>query len=187
MRKLMLIIIVLFLASPVSSKEIAGVMIEDTITNKDGKQLLLNGAGIRKKLFFKIYVTTLYLEKKLQDAESVIKAPGAKRVGMHFIYDKVTKDKVVSAWKEGFKANVAEASLASLQPRIDKFNAMFDQDMVEGDTIIFDYIPGKGTEVSIKGTVIGTIEGKDFNDALLSIWLGDEPVGSDLKKSLLGE
>ena len=32
----------------------------------------------------------------------------------------------------------------------------------------------------------GVIEGKDFNDALLAVWLGPDPVQDDLKKPLLG-
>ena len=36
------------------------------------------------------------------------------------------------------------------------------------------------------GTVKGAVAGEAFNQALTRIWLGDKPVQSDLKKSLLG-
>jgi len=47
-------------------------------------------------------------------------------------------------------------------------------------------LPGKGTVVTAKGTEKGTIEGKDFADALFAVWLGPNPVQEDLKKALLG-
>jgi hypothetical protein len=59
-------------------------------------------------------------------------------------------------------------------------------DVVEGDEILLAYVPGKGTSVSIRGTEKGTVEGKDFTDALFSVWLGANPVQEDLKKALLG-
>ena len=51
--------------------------------------------------------------------------------------------------------------------------------------VLLDYLPGQGTRVTIKGDVKGVIDGKDFNDALLNIWLGDEPADDDLKEAML--
>lgn len=59
-------------------------------------------------------------------------------------------------------------------------------DVREGDEIILDYTPGQGTRVSIAGKDLGTIDGADFNRALLSIWLGANPVDEDLREALLG-
>ncbi len=38
----------------------------------------------------------------------------------------------------------------------------------------------------MRGVEKGVIEGKDFADALFSVWLGSDPVDRDLKKALLG-
>ncbi len=46
--------------------------------------------------------------------------------------------------------------------------------------------PEQGTMVSIAGELKGTVAGADFNRALLSIWLGKDPVGDDLRNALLG-
>jgi len=187
MRKLLVVLVTLFLVSPAWSKNIAGVEVAESISNPDGVTLTLNGAGIRKKLFFKIYVAALYLEKGVNDAQAVIGDPGAKRIVMHFIYDEVGKDKIIDGWKEGFAANVDAEKLEKLKPRLASFNTMFDQDMMEGDVITFDYLPGKGTQVKVKGEEKGTIEGEDFQQALLSVWLGKEPVSSDLRSDLLNK
>ncbi len=185
MRAFFLAFTLVFLANPSWAKEIEGVVIEEQLVSESGVTLQLNGAAVRKKLFFKIYIAALYLANPSTEASSVIADEGEKRIVMHFLYDEVGKDKLVEGWNEGFAANHSAEALGLLQPRIDTFNAMFDEDMVAGDVIVFDYLPDTGTRITIKGNVKGVIEGKDFNDALLAIWLGDKPVGSDLKKGLL--
>ncbi|MEE4240086.1 MAG: chalcone isomerase family protein [Desulfopila sp.] len=185
MRALFVAFAFLLFVNPLWAKDIAGVPFDEQLVSESGVTLHLNGAGIRKKLFFKIYIAALYLANPSEDASLVIADEKEKRIVMHFLYDEVGKDKLIEAWNEGFAANQGEESLGSLQSRIDTFNAMFDEDMVAGDVIVFDYFPGTGTRVTIKGNVEGVIEGKDFNDALLAIWLGDKPVGSDLKNELL--
>lgn len=86
----------------------------------------------------------------------------------------------------GNSANGKWPSVASvkLQDKIDQFNAMFD-DVKKGDIIVLDFIPDQGTMVTIAKQEKGVIPGKDFNDALLRIWLGEKPVNKGLKEKLL--
>ncbi len=180
------VLLLLFLVStPVFAREIAGVNVPEQITAGDGTVLHLNGAGIRYKFFFKIYVAGLYMQHPATDAGKVIGDEGRKRVLMHFIYDEVGRKDLTDAWDEGFTANLSPQQLAALQDRIKDFNALFDT-VKGGEEITLDYIPGKGTRVLIRGRIKGVIPGKDFNDALLAIWLGREPVTDRLKKELLG-
>ena len=43
-----------------SAREVAGVTLPDTVS-VEGKTLKLNGAGLRTKVVFKVYVAGLYL------------------------------------------------------------------------------------------------------------------------------
>jgi hypothetical protein len=52
---------------------------------------------------------------------------------------------------------------------------------------VLDFIPNQGTKISMRGQVVGLIEGDAFAAALLSIWLGKAPVNEDLKAALLGK
>jgi hypothetical protein len=55
---------------PVQARELAGVKLPDSVTIADTHSTLtLNGAGIRKKLFIKIYVEALYLAQPTKSAE----------------------------------------------------------------------------------------------------------------------
>jgi len=185
MRTLLMVCCLLLCAVPALGREVAGVSIPEKITVADGTELVLNGAGIRSKLFFKIYVAALYLEHPAAEEAAVLADSGHRRMLMHFLYDKVEREKLVDAWNEGFAGNLSEEARATLAERIDTFNAMFDT-VEKGDTIVLDYIPGQGTSVSVAGQAKGVIEGKDFSDALFSIWLGAKPVTEELKKDLLG-
>lgn len=180
------LVLVLVLSFGCSAREIGGVDIAETLTIDDGTSLVLNGAGIRKKLFFDIYIAELYLNKKMSTVEEVIADTGTKRILMHFLYKEIEPEKLVDAWNEGFEANLDKAEHAALQSDIDTFNGYFET-VKSGDQVIADYIPGKGTRVKIKGEIKGIIEGKAFNDALLSIWLGEKPVTDRLKNELLGK
>ncbi|PWG74957.1 hypothetical protein DF186_15205, partial [Enterococcus hirae] len=56
----------------------------------------------------------------------------------------------------------------------------------DGESKVFDMVPGKGTTVTIAGAEKGMIEGDDFAQALRRIWFGPEPPDSNLKEGMLG-
>jgi hypothetical protein len=176
--------IVLLMGLPSYAKEIAGVMVNDTLQTADGATLQLNGAGIRKKLFMDIYIAQLYMEKPSATVSEVLADKGRKRIVMHFLYSEVGKDKLVEVWNDGFKDNNSAGDLAKLQERINQFNGFF-VDVKKNDVIVLDYNPATGTTVTIKGQEKGVIGGGDFNEALLKIWLGEKPADGDLKDKLL--
>jgi len=175
----------LMLLSPVSqARTVSGVTVPDRV-QVAGHELVLNGAGTRTKFFFDIYVCALYLPKPATSMPAVLAEPGPKRILMHFVFHKVTRSQLVGGWNEGFEANIPEAQRTALQQRIDAFNSLFG-DAPKGQQVLFDYVPGKGTTVTIDGKPRGTIAGKDFNDALLRIWIGEHPATRSLKRALLG-
>lgn len=186
MKIVYLTVIMLVFLQPVQAAEVAGRQFEDVVTIAGySDKLQLNGAGIRYKFFFKIYIAALYLQEKNKDAKQIIESVQARRMVMHFLYDKVEKEKLVSSWLEGFEANLSAENFRLLEPRIQAFNNLFES-VESGDVVLLDFIPGMGTRVTIKGQQKGIIDGDDFYSALLKIWLGDEPIDDDLKSALTG-
>ncbi len=186
MRNLLAIIILALFFIQAEGREVAGVELPESVELKGGADpLVLNGAGIRKKFFFSVYLASLYLPAATNSAQEILATDTANRVQMDMLYSKVEKEKLISAWNDGFEANHSRESLASLQDRIDQFNGMFET-LVSGDRVQLDYLPGQGTKVVINGSERGVIPGPDFNRALLRIWLGESPVTSGLKQDLLG-
>ncbi len=173
-------------SNSLQAREFGGVQFPDKVALPDTtKTVQLNGVGYRKKFFVKVYIGALYTEKLARSRDEVVAMDGPNRVVMHFLHEEVSQEKLVSAWNEGFEENLSDENLEKLRPRIDKFNAMFPT-VRQGDVIYLDYIPGTGTRVSINGENRGVIAGKDFNNAMLDIWLGEEPASSKLKDAMLG-
>jgi hypothetical protein len=183
MRRALLTVAALVLSVPAFAGSLAGVTLPDTV-NVNGKDLVLNGMGLRKKAIFKVYVGALYLPAKSADAEAVIKLDEPKRMVMHFVRD-VGKEKIAEGWKEGF-ANNSPATLETLQQRLDEFAALW-VDMADGDEATMTYVPGIGLKVEMKGKEVGLLQGKAFADAVLACWLGPHPPSEDLKTGVLGK
>lgn len=181
----LLMLLVVSLASFSSyARKLAGVSIEESLV-VDNQPLTLNGAGIRSKFIFDIYVAVFYTAEPVHQLSELKVKDKAMRMAMHFIYDEVSKDKLVDAWNEGFENNLSATEFKKLNSRIRLFNSFFET-AKSGDVINLDYIPGKGTSVSINNKNKGLIEGNEFYRALLLIWLGEDPVGESLKADLLG-
>ena len=173
----------LFLAArPALARELAGVALPDTLT-AGGKELKLNGLGLRKKAIFKVYVGGLYLEAPSKDAAAILGADQARAVRMHFLRD-LKKTQLTEAFQEGFEANAKEKA-ATQKASIDRMLSLVP-DVKEGETMTFTYVPGTGTSLRHGEKELGVFEGKDFADALFSIWLGPKPPSEDLKRGMLG-
>ncbi len=180
-------LLLLALSLPVAAREVAGVALPETLSlHNDATPLALNGAGVRRKFFFKIYVGALYLPRRATTAEAVFAQTGPKRVRMVFLYDTVSREKLAEGWNDGFAANQDSAALTRLRARLDRFNALFP-DLRRGDVVDLDYLPARETtEVWINNVLAGSIDGADFNRALLAVWLGAEPADETLRAALLG-
>lgn len=168
--------------------EIEGVRVDERIT-LGAAELQLNGAGVRKRVFFKVYVGALYLTEKKSGAAEAIALKGAKRVSMTLLRDLGARQ-LSEALEEGIRANHSQAELASLRERIELLVAVMNEigGAKEKMAIALDFLPESGTRITVDGAARGKlIPGEDFYAALLRIWLGDKPVDADLKKAMLGQ
>jgi hypothetical protein len=166
--------------------EISGVFVDDKITSAGGQSLVLNGVGLREKLWVDVYVGSLYLPKKSNDVAEILSRPGPWRVQLDFVYKEVAREKLLEGWREGFEKNQSPESLQQLQTRIDQFYGYFDSSAVKKDRYVFDYNPAEGTRIIKNQRQLGLIPGDDFKNALLEIWLGNYPADKKLKKGMLG-
>jgi hypothetical protein len=169
------------LSIPLVAATLAEVTLPDSIT-VGNQTLVLNGLGLRTKLFMKIYVGGLYLEKKSGDAPAIIQSDTTKRVVLQFIYGEVTREQMVESFSDGFKANAAGA----IKSQVDQFLGALDT-MKKGEQLVATYVPGTGTTLTVRGKDKLTIAGLPFAQALFSVWLGPKPPTSDLKSGMLGK
>ena len=175
---------ILFYSQQSFSLEIEGVNISNN-TNVGNDSLVLNGAGVRTKFFFNIYIGSLYLISKESNIEKILKDTHSKQISLYFLYNEVTKEKLVDGWTAGFKNNNSDEIFESLKAKLDKFNSFFITTH-KGDTVTLDFIANTKTRVTINKQLKGEIEGANFQTALLKVWLGDHPADYTLKDAMLG-
>ena len=167
--------------------ELEGVKLAPTLQVANAP-LVLNGAGLRTRAFFKVYVAALYTPQKSADAAALLAQKGPRRLVITLLRS-VDANTFADALNDGLRDNHTEAQVTALKPQIDALMATLKQagEAKKGDVIHLDFDPATGTQVSIngqpKGAVIG---GSDFYTAVLRIWLGDKPADGGLKKGLLG-
>ena len=172
------------LAQPVTVEAVA---FEPT-TTVGGQSLTLNGAGLRTRLFFKVYAAGLYVPQKSADPSALLAQTGPRRVSIGMLRD-VDAATFAASLLEGLKANHTEEQLATLKAQIDQLLATLKAvgEAKKGDSIQLDFVPATGTQLIVNGQPRGEpIAGDALYTALLRIWLGDKPADASLKKAMLG-
>ncbi len=182
--RFMILMLTGLLSAAAGAVEIEGVKLADTATVA-GRDPVLNGAGLRKRLIIDVYVALLYLPTKVSAATAVLKAE-PRRVRIDMLRDVAAHD-FPEALKDGIEANTSQTERDAIRPRVSEFAAVITAvgETKEGDTITLDFVGGS-TLVTINGVEKTRIAGEQFNRALLKVWLGDHPVQADLKTAMLG-
>ena len=167
--------------------EIAGIKLDDR-AKLGTSELVLNGAGLRKRFFLKVYVAGLYLTEKRKSPIGVFALAGPKRASITLLRDLPAQD-LVDALTNGIRAN-SSLEEQQTQGRVDGLAASLLSIRWgrKGDVITVDWLPDVGTVVTLNGEVKGnSIPGYDVYRALLRVWLGDHPTSAGLKEALLGQ
>ena len=160
------------------------VSIDDTAICS-GEKLILNGAGIRKKIFIKLYVASLYVENKTDQEKQLLEMNQALCMRLHITSAKITAEKMVKATREGFEKST-QNNTAPIADEIETFLNWLKQPIKKGDFFEFSFTPTDTTVVSKNNQSLGEISNKEFSTALFGIWLGSSPAQVDLKNKLLG-
>lgn len=165
----------------------AGTLAEVTLPDKAeaaGQALVLDGMGLRKKLFIKVYVGGLYLPAKERAPARVLSADTPRRMVFHFLYS-VSAKQMCDAWEEGLTDNTPAAAAEVKAGFKALCGAM--EDIPKGHEMVLTYVPGKGTRVEVNGKAKGDLPGKATADAILATWIGPHPgPGDDFKQAVLG-
>jgi hypothetical protein len=171
-----------------ASVDVNGYKFDDT-TQVAGKELKLNGAGMRVKLIIKVYAAGLYLPEKKSNVAEILKEEGPRRVTLQMARD-VSSEDFGKAFMDGINENIDKAEKQRIVAQIGKMGELFASvdGLKKGDVLHLDWIPGTGTQCELNGKKLGgPIPDINFYNALLRIWLGDKPVDKSLKPALLGE
>lgn len=179
----MAFVVVLLCAVQSPAVEVAGAQLDQAVTVR-GQQLKLNGFGVRKKFFVKVYIGSLYSARRLSTAAEALRDSGDKMIRMIFLHSKVGKEKIIEAFSEGF-ANNSPDMVGSLEAK--KFLALFVSDFNRGDVVDLTLGADGSVAASHNGRALGNIASPKLARAVLAIYLGDKPADDSLKLGMLGK
>ncbi|MBN2438300.1 MAG: chalcone isomerase family protein [Deltaproteobacteria bacterium] len=161
---------------------ISGVVF-DKMVAINGRTCALIGAGLlRYRVVFKGYVAALYLERRNASGDVFKDIP--KSLVIEYFHA-IDAQAFISSTRQGFMDNLSREQREAIDQGAKTLYSLY-RDVKPGDRYSFTYIPGIGSQIALNGKILGTISGLDFANAMLSIWLGRNPLDQSLKKALLG-
>ena len=189
-RRLALFATLALWALAAGAMDVGGVLIPDTARlGSEGPELVLNGAGERWILLFKIYAIGLYLPARRTTAAEVLALKGPKRLLLVIERSELTADQIHDHLVQRIGDGSQAAEMEVMKARLDDLDRIIYAEKVikRGGTIALDYLPGQGTVIRVNGVAKGApIPGEDFYNALLKIWLGERAKSASLREALLG-
>lgn len=173
-------------SSPEGPRQLEGVTIDDTAT-VDGVKLVLNGATVQKRGFFKTNTIALYLPEKRDTLAGVLKQPGPKHLRIVLLRD-IAGWLIARQTLSDFEANTTEDEARKLSEEVNAVAANYSKLGVlhKGDVMVADWIPGQGIVSTLNGQSMGPpLNDPLFFDVSLRPVMGDL-APSDLREPLLG-
>jgi len=170
-----------------SAREIAGVMVPLSF-NLPGKELALNGAGIRYRGPFKVYTAALYTTRKVGTSAEFHADDGGKRLVLTMLRE-VKSSEMGRLFIQGVQKNMSPGDLLKVISELPRMGEIFSANkrLMPGEQLVVDWQPGRGMQLSSRGEPQGEpFESREFFDAFINIWLGKSPADWQLKDALLG-
>ncbi|MGO1767492.1 MAG: chalcone isomerase family protein [Advenella sp.] len=168
-----------------SARTVNGHTVPDTL-HVANTQLILNGAGIRKKVVFDVYLAALYTGEKTDQAQALINSTAPRAMRLVLLRD-VDSASLADALDEGLRDNTDERQWQAIQPSAKQFaSLLLKQKSLKRGSVIDIVFSGSRVSVSAQGAQQGAVDDAAFARALLAVWLGQDPAQSSLKQALLG-
>ncbi|MCD8523983.1 MAG: chalcone isomerase family protein [Saccharospirillaceae bacterium] len=159
-----------------------------TPATADSPEMTLRGASVRRVYgFVEVYVGALYLQNGPLEEQEIIRADEARRMVFYVTSERVSARRFTNAIQEGLAINISKDEMAAMSERVSQLVSLFDHKFVAGTVGYIEWVPDQQvSRIVIDDSVRGTVPGKDLNDALLKIWIGDHPVSERFKEEVLG-
>ncbi|MDY0310330.1 MAG: chalcone isomerase family protein, partial [Castellaniella sp.] len=99
-------------APPALALTVANVDVPEQLSVA-GQNLVLNGAGLRQRFVFHVYVAALYRQQPTQDAETILNSAEPQMLRLTLLRD-INSKALTDALNDGLKANCTEAELQDM-------------------------------------------------------------------------
>lgn len=152
-------------------------------------QLKLNGTGLRKLSIFGVYVVALYLPEVKHTTDEILALTGPKQIQVSMLRE-MTGEGMGNHLVEEMVRNASKPQRDRIANQIENFRGSLETipAFKNRDVITLEWVPNMGSQVSLNGKHLGgPFPDRVFFEALVKIWIGEQPTYAPLKLQLLGE
>lgn len=145
----------------------------------------LNGIAIYTELGTEQFIAAVYSETQTSSARQLLLSNEDKVMEIRVLADRIRSRRFKRMWVEGIAINAGPIDLERHAQDLADFTNIIRVKLKQGDILRIERNTGKGTEMSINGFHLGSINNTRFFDLLLRTWVGPVPLSSDFKKTML--
>lgn len=189
MLRTLMMTLLLTATGPLWAITVENIDVPDVVpATADSPEMTLRGASVRRVYgFVEVYVGALYLKNSALEDKEIIRVDDPRRMVFYVTSERVSARRFTNAIQEGLAINITTGEMAAMSERVNQLVSLFDHKFVEGTVGYIEWVPDlQESRIVIDDTVRGSVPGKDLNDALLKIWIGDHPVSERFKEEVLG-
>lgn len=147
---------------------------------------MLNGIGVHQELGREVFIGALFSESLSNDAGTLLRNQQPMRMELKIVSPEgITARRFSRLWIEGLAVNSKPEALMAQADNTVAFDGMFKGRLVQNDHIKISNMPGRGVTISVNDVLLGTIKDDNFFSMLLATWIGQVPLSSDYRDSLL--
>lgn len=134
--------------------ELEGVELAESVTAY-GHKLVLNGAAVRKRGYFKADVTALYLPEKRTTPDAIYKLDGVRRIQLNILRE-FTSSTITRIFLADFKQSATDDEFKKLIGPIGQIGAAYSnvKRVSKGDVVNLDWVPGTGWMATHNGKAL---------------------------------
>lgn len=145
----------------------------------------LNGLAINSEFGKERFIAALYTNNRSTQVENLFDNNVHRRMELKVTADSISARSINSMWIEGMAINNPSATLEAEADNLAALNNMVRRRLREGDVMTFDAVPGEPLTISLNGVELGRINSSNFFNMLLRTWIGNIPLSTEFKDSLM--
>ncbi|QEY12120.1 TonB family protein [Cellvibrio sp. KY-YJ-3] len=147
---------------------------------------MLNGVGVHQELGREVFIGALFSESLSNDAGTLLRNSQPMRMELKIVTPEgITARRFSRLWIEGLAVNSKADELMAQADNTVLFDNMFKGRLQKDDHVVIASAPGAGISVNLNNIELGKIEDESFFYMLLATWIGNVPLSSDYRDSLL--
>jgi hypothetical protein len=178
----LLVVLLVLTTGSGQAGEIQGVRFNETAVVGQAELTLKGVAVLKWAMLFDVYAGGFYLPEAIPGAQWTSDVP--KKLELSYFREIEAKG-FAEASDQLLQENLDPSVYQALLERLQTFYRFF-RDVSPGDRYSINYLPGYGTELRLNGQVMGSVPGHDFALAYFGLWLGDDPINTGFRNTLLG-